>query len=662
MVAGEESIPARSVARFAFKMFISKQFGGKAMKVRKSGQRIMIAALSACVAALAAGPATAATSSSSSKSSSSNSLEKMSQDSKQWVMPGGNYSIHRHSKLDQINTKNVKNLKVAWSVSSGALRGHEGQPLIIGDMMYFETPYPNHIYAIDLDKRGQFVWKFTPKEDKFAPSVACCDVVNRGVAYADGKILATTLDDHIYALDAKTGKVLWKAKNGDVKKGQTMTMAPLVIKDHVIVGSSGAEYGVHGHIDSYNLKTGKREWRAYSTGPDKQIKVDPQKTMNANLQKPIGKNSSLKTWKGNQWKLGGGTTWGWYSYDPKLDLLYYGTGNPGTWNPSQRPGANKWSMTIFARDPDTGMAKWAFQMTPHDGWDYDGVNGNVLVDMKVHGKTTPVLVHFDRNGYCYVLNRKNGKLIAVHKYDPTVNWAKSINKKTGKPTVDPSKMTKEGKNVKDICPASEGDKDEQPVSYDPKSGLFYVPTNHICMNYQAFSVKYKAGFPYVGAIVSMYAVNHGDIRGRFLAYNALTGKTKWQIRDKFQDWSGVLTTDGGVAFYGTLTGLFRAVDMKTGKVLYQFKAPSGIVGNPIAYEHNGKEYIAVLDGVGGWAAIGMTNNLTKGTAGLGAVGLAKGLPDYTNLGGVLLVFALPSKGSSKTAEASTKSSSQSGKK
>ncbi len=570
-----------------------------------------------------------------------NTLVQLAKNPNGWIMPGKNYSVTRYSPLDQIDTKNVSHLKLAWERSTGTTRGLEGQPIVVNSMMYYETAYPNYIYAIDLNDPHRVAWKFTPKTDQNAPPVACCDVVNRGIAYSDGMIIADTLPGYVYALDANTGKVVWRSRNADSKKGQTVTGAPLIIKNHVIVGVSGGEFGVRGYITSFDLHTGKEQWRAYSEGPDKDLKFDPKTTINANLQKPVGKDSSLKTWKGDQWKLGGGTTWGWYSYDPKLNLLYYGSGNPGTWNPSQRPGDNKWSMTIFARDPDTGMAKWVFQMTPHDGWDYDGVNENVLTTMTVDGKKVPTLTHFDRNGYAYVLNRKDGKLISVHKYDPTVNWAKSINPKTGIPTVDPAKMTKAGVNVKDICPASQGDKDEQPSSYDPQTGLFYVPTNHICMNYQAFNVKYKAGFPYVGAVVSMYAANHGNVRGRLIAFNPLTGNTKWAINDKFQDWSGVLTTGGHLVFYGTLDGWFRAVDAKTGQILYQFQTPSGIIGNPITYMHDGHQYVAVFSGVGGWAAIGLAEGLKKGTAGLGAVGLTQSLSDYTQLGGSLEVFELP---------------------
>jgi PQQ-dependent dehydrogenase (methanol/ethanol family) len=567
-------------------------------------------------------------------------LEKDAQDANQWVLPMGSYSGIRHSKLTQITTGNASKLRVAWTMSTGTLRGQEGQPLVVGDMMYFESSYPNFVYAINLDNVGQIVWKFSPEQDKFSPSVACCDLVNKGVAYADGKILVTTLDTHVYALDAKTGNVVWVAQNGDPQLGQTMTMAPLVVHDKVIVGISGGEYGVRGFLSAYDLKSGKLVWKATNVGPDGDILFDPAKTIDGATQQLAGKDSSLKTWNQDEWKLGGGTTWGWYTYDPQLNLVYYGSGNPGTWNPSQRAGDNKWSTTILARNPDTGVAAWAYQMTPHDAWDYDGINESVLTESVVDGATIPTLTHFDRNGFAYLLDRRNGKLLRANKFDSSVNWAKEIDLKSGRPVLNPDKMTKEDVNVKDICPAAQGAKNHQPASYDPKTKLFYVGTNHICMDYQAFSVKYRGGFPYVGATLSMFPADHGNIRGKLIAFDAVSGQTKWSVDEMFQVYSGPLTTDSGVLFYGTLDGWFKAVDQANGKVLYKFKAPSGIIGNPISYMHKGKQYVAVLTGVGGWAAIGLAEGLTKGTEGLGAVGLTTTLADYTNLGGTLMVFSL----------------------
>src|SRR3954449_9061667 len=291
---------------------------------------------------------------------------------KEWTTPAGTLDGQRYSTLKQITNENASKLQVAWTFSTGVLRGHEGAPLVIGDVMYVHAPFPNTVFALDLNNDGKILWKYEPKQDPNVIPVMCCDTVNRGVAYGDGKIFLHQADTTLVALDAKTGQVAWSVKNGDPGKGGTGTSAPLVVKDKVLIGISGGEFGVQCHVTAYDMKTGKEAWRAFSEGPDDQIKFDAEKPLV--LGKPVGKDSSLKTWQGDQWKIGGGCTWGWMSYDPALNMVYYGSGNPSTWNPKQRPGDNKWSMTVFARDADTGMAKWVYQMTPHDEWDYDGVN------------------------------------------------------------------------------------------------------------------------------------------------------------------------------------------------------------------------------------------------------------------------------------------------
>jgi alcohol dehydrogenase (cytochrome c) len=568
-------------------------------------------------------------------------LQKLEQNPADWVMPTGDYANHRYSTLNQINTQNVKNLHPVWTFSTGVLRGHEGSPLVIGDVMYLTTPFPNTVFALDLNNNGRILWKYEPKQDPNVIPVMCCDTVNRGVAYGDGKIFLDQADATLVALDAKTGQLVWKAVNGDPKKGETMTGAPTVVKDKVIVGISGGEFGVRGRMTAYNIKDGSLAWKAYSTGPDNEMLIDPQKT--TSLGVPIGADSSLKSWEGDQWKIGGGDVWGWTAYDPDLNLIYYGSGNPSTWNPAQRPGDNKWSMTVFARDPDTGVAKWVYQMTPHDEWDYDGVNEMVLADLTVDGKPVKALVHFDRNGFAYTLNRNTGELLVAQKYDPAVNWATHVDMKTGRPEVVQKYSTQANgpdHNTKGVCPAALGSKDEQPAAYSPETKLFYVPTNHVCMDYEPFKVSYTAGQPYVGATLSMFPPPGQDNLGNFIAYDASSGKIVWSDPEPFSVWSGALATAGGVVFYGTLEGYLKAVDMKTGHELYRFKTPSGIIGNVMTYEHGGKQYVAVLSGIGGWAGIGMAAGLTEDTAGLGAVGAYKALSNYTQLGGVLTVFSV----------------------
>ncbi len=593
---------------------------------------------------------------------------------KDWVMPTGNYANHRYSQLKQITAANVGKLQVAWTFSTGVLRGHEGGPLVIGDLMYVHAPFPNTVYALNLKDENKIVWKYEPKQDPNVIPVMCCDTVNRGVAYADGKIFLHQADTTLVALEAKTGKFVWSVKNGNPSKGETGTSSPMIFKDKVIVGISGGEFGVRGSVTAYNMKDGKLVWRSYSMGPDSDTLIDPVKT--THLGKPVGKDSGTNTWQGEQWKIGGGSTWGWYSYDPELNLMYYGSGNPSTWNPKQRPGDNRWSMTIFARDVDTGMARWVYQMTPHDEWDYDGVNEMILSDQQVGGQARKLLTHFDRNGLGYTLDRATGELLVADKYDPKVNWTSGVDMNKSSPTygrptvVDQYSTDKQGEdhNVKGICPAALGTKDEQPAAYSPDTQLFYVPTNHVCMDYEPFKVSYTAGQPYVGATLSMYPPPGESNMGNFIAWDGKTGKIVWSNKELFSVWSGALATAGGVVFYGTLEGYLKAVDAKTGKELYKFKTPSGIIGNVTTYEQGGKQYVAVLSGVGGWAGIGLAAGLlspenaaawqgaagraTVGralesaernvdTAGLGAVGGYAALSNYTALGGTLTVFALP---------------------
>ena len=605
--------------------------------------------------------------------SANDQLIKMSQNPKDWVIPSGDYANTRYSKLNQITAANVGKLQVAWTFSTGVLRGHEGGPLIIGNMMYVHTPFPNKVYALDLSQEQKIIWMYEPKQNPDVIPVMCCDTVNRGLAYSDGKIFLHQSDDKLIALDAKTGNLVWSATNGDPSKGQTGTSAPLVVKDKVLVGTSGGEFGVQCSMTAYDVKDGKQVWKAYSEGPDDQTLVDEKAT---ELGKPVGKDSSVKTWQGDQWKIGGGCTWGWLAYDPQLNLVYYGSGNPSTWNPKQRPGDNKWSMTIFARNPDTGVAKWVYQMTPHDEWDYDGVNEMILTDQQIGGQARKLLTHFDRNGLAYTLDRTTGELLVAEKFDPKVNWTSGVDMNKSSPTygrpkvVDQYSTDKQGEdhNVKGICPAALGSKDEQPAAYSPETQLFYVPTNHVCMDYEPFKVSYTAGQPYVGATLSMYPPPGESNMGNFIAWDGRTGKIVWSVKEQFSVWSGALATAGGVVFYGTLEGYLKAVDAKTGKELYKFKTPSGIIGNVTTYEHNGKQYIAVLSGVGGWAGIGLAAGLLAPdnaaawqraagraaaggaldtaernveTAGLGAVGGYAGLSNFTALGGTLTVFALP---------------------
>jgi PQQ-dependent dehydrogenase (methanol/ethanol family) len=578
---------------------------------------------------------------------------KLSSDPKNWAIQSGDYAGTRHSKLNQITTANVGSLKVAWTFSTGVLRGHEGSPLVIGNTMYLHTAFPNNVYALNLDDENKIIWQYSPKQDPSVIPVMCCDTVNRGVQYAEGKILLHQADTSLVAIDAKTGKELWKSVNADPKKGETGTQAPIIVKDKVLIGVSGAEFGVRCHITAYDLNSGKRVWRAYSMGPDAEILVDPDKTLS--LGKPVGKDSSLKTWTGDQWKIGGGSTWGYASYDPEANLFYYGSGNPSTWNPAQRAGPDgkqidqKWSMTYFGRNPDTGMAAWAYQMTPFDEWDYDGVNEAMLTTQKIGGADRKVLTHFDRNGFGYTIDRLTGEPLVAKPYDEDLNWATEVvldksSPQYGRPQVVKAKSTflnGADVNTKNVCPAALGFKDQQPASYSPLTNLFYVPINNVCMDYEPFKVSYTPGQPYVGATLSMFPPEGKTNTGHFTIWDGAEGKIVAQHDEPFSVWSGVLTTAGGIACHGTLEGYFKCRDQKDGKEIFRNRLPSGSIGNVFTYAQGGKQYIGLFSGVGGWAGIGLAAGLDKPTDGLGAVGNYAGLKSYTDLGGTLTMYSLP---------------------
>src|SRR5438552_12968825 len=557
-------------------------------------------------------------------------------DDGQWVMAPKNYASSRFSTLDQINTSNVKNLKLAWSFSTGVTRGHEAAPLVVNNTMYLVTPWPNYLYALDLTKPGApMKWVYQPNPSPASQGVACCDVVNRGAAYYNGKIYYNTLDVQTVAVDANTGKEVWKTKLGDINMGESITMAPIVVKGKVLVGNSGGEFGVRGWLTAVDADTGKIAWRAYSTGPDSDVRIGPNfKPFYAqDREKDLG----VKTWPPDLWKIGGGSAWGWISYDPDLDLIYYGTSNPGPWNPDQRPGDNKWTASLFARRPETGEAVWAYQMTPHDDDDYDGVNENILLDLPIGGQTRKVLFHPDRDGRAYVIDRASGEVLSAAAYYKYTNTTTDVDLKTGRPNLVADKKTGFGKTVRDVCPAAPGGKDWQPSAFSPRTGMIYIPHNNLCMDFEGVQANYIAGTPFVGANVKFYA-GPGGHRGEFTAWDPIGRRELWTIKEQFPAWSGALATAGEVVFYGTMDRWFKAVDAKNGHLLWQFQLGSGIVGQPVTYTGpDGKQYVAILSGVGGWsgAIVSGALNPKDGTGARGFVNAMKDLRNYTAPGGML---------------------------
>ncbi|MBI5616570.1 MAG: PQQ-dependent dehydrogenase, methanol/ethanol family [Gammaproteobacteria bacterium] len=572
-------------------------------------------------------------------------------DDAQWIMPAKNYQATRYSGLDQINGANVGQLTVAWEFSTGVLRGHESAPLVVGDTMYVVTPWPNLLYALDLNDAGAIKWVYKPAPARQAQGEACCDVVNRGAAYADGKIFFNTLDDYTIAVDAKSGREAWRTRLGDVTKGETMTMAPLVVGDHVLVGNSGGEMGVRGWLTALDTSNGHIAWRAYSTGPDEDVRIG------SDFAAPYatGKDLGVSTWPKDAWRNGGGAVWGWLSYDPESKLVYYGTSNPGPWNANQRPGDNAWTTAVFARNPETGMAKWAYQYNPHDLYDYDGVNEHVVLDLDIGGQPRKVIVHADRNGYMYVLDRYTGRIVSAGPYVHT-NTVNKVDTQTGRPEMNATKDVPEGHTTRDICPAASGGKDWQPMAYSPQTKWLYIPHNNLCMDMETTPVGYLPGTPFVGAKVAMKAGPGGN-RGNFSAWDPATGKQIWDIQERFPVWSGALATGGGIVFYGTLDRWFKAVDAKTGQELFRFRTGAGVIGQPITYRGpDGRQYVAVLAGPGGWAGAAVAGDLdtTVPYGALGFVGAMRDLGDHTAQGGTLYVFALPQAPAAKLAAGAAK--------
>jgi PQQ-dependent dehydrogenase (methanol/ethanol family) len=558
---------------------------------------------------------------------------------RQWTLPAGDNANTRYSSLDQINAKNAKGLHIVGMTATGVARGHEGQPLAVDDTLYVVSPFPNDLTALDLkNPHGPIKWKYQPYPNPASQGKACCDVVNRGASFGAGKIVYNLLDGNTVAVDSRSGKEVWRTKVGDVSRGETLTMAPLVVKNQVIVGNSGGELGVRGFVAALDLGTGKELWRGYNTGPDSEVLIG--QGYKAFYAEDRGKDLGVKTWPPDQWKIGGATVWGWISYDPGLNLIYYGTANPSPWNPDARPGDNKWSCAVIARDADSGRVRWAHQLVPHDRWDYDEIMENILVDMDWQGRPRKLLLHAGRVGFMFVMDRETGEMLSADKF-VAANWASAYDLKTGRPLIAADKETHEGKVVKDICPSSTGGKEFVPAAVSPRTGYLYIPAHHTCMEYRATPANYIAGTPYLGASVKMYPGKKED--GELIAWDVAGRRKVWSRSEKFPVYSGVLATAGDVVFYGTMDGWFRALDARDGTELWSMKLPSGIIGNPMTFQGpDGKQYVAVYSGIGGWMGAAAFPDISADDpyAALGIVGAMRELKNYTGAGDVVVILGL----------------------
>ena len=534
-----------------------------------------------------------------------------------WGVYGGDTGNTRFSENKQVNAGNVSKLSVKWALQLGTNRSQESTPIIVGDTMYVTSSFgPKNVFAVNA-KTGEVKWRYSPEIPKGVDQFACCDVNSRGVSYSDGKIFFGTLDARLIALDAKTGKEVWASKVVDYTQGSVITSPPTVTKNAIVTGFGGGEYGVRGAIVGFDTKTGKELWRTSTV--------------------PTGSEKGADTWKNDSGKYGGGAAWFIGSYDPKLNLVYYGTSNPAPWaaavrgNDSSEVGkfTNLYTASVVAMNPDTGNIAWHYQFTPHDAWDYDGVNELVFADLPMNGKTTPVIMQANRNGFFYVIDRANGKLLSAKQFVDGVNWATGIDLKTGAPIEAPNNSKRPGlkRKASDVCPNLLGGKNWMPMSYNKVTGLVYIPTMNLCMDMEGIQEDYKRGQFYLSVNFDLGKMGPGGHGGGLKAWDPVAQKTVWMNKNSLPFNGGTMTTASGLVFAGDIQGMFRAFDGKTGKELWKFNTGSGITAAPMTYTIDGKQYVAVVSG--------RTQSIP---AFLGEIG--EKMVNASPEGGTLFVFAL----------------------
>lgn len=535
-----------------------------------------------------------------------------------WSMYGKGYDQTRFSPLDQINTDNVSDLKVAFMYPLGVLEAFEGTPIMVNNTLYVTTPMgPKHVFALDA-VTGERKWQRDFEIPSDVQRFACCGIVNRGVSYANGKVFVGTLDGRLIAMDAETGETAWEKQAVDYKQGSVITSPPLIVGNKVITGFGGGEYGARGAIIAFDVDSGEQVWRTETIPETEEV---------------------TSTWKGDSWRTGGAAAWFTGSYDPEASLIYYGTSNPSPWAAAVRGPdesdfgnmSNLYSASSLAIDPETGEIKWHYQTTPYDAWDYDGTNEHVLANLTIDGEEVPVAMKADRNGFFYVMNRESGELVSAEKFMPT-NWAEKIDMQTGMPVENPDNRPKVGHEAEGVHPSFLGGKNWEPMSFNPNTGLVYIPANDLTMDMSATDeVEYNRGLFYLGAEWEMVTGPTGS-PGHLLAWDPVEQKEAWRVPQKFPINGGTLTTGGNLVFFGNLEGEFAAFNAESGDKLWSFNAGSGINSGPMTYQIDGKQYVALTVG--------------RPTVIPGFVGgdLGKQMVDATPPGGMLVVFELPNDG------------------
>ena len=550
--------------------------------------------------------------------------EAAESDPSQWVMPNANYAGWNYSALDQINADNVQTLEMAWTMQLGIQDSHEASPLVIGDTMYIVTPKPNYVYALDLMRQGVIKWEFRPEIPDLETAVrsACCGAQTRGLTYADGRIFFATLDGQVFALDAETGDVIWRAQNADITIGETVSTAPLVVNDKVIVGVAGGEFGVRGHVTAYGIDTGLLRWRYHSMGPNNEVGVGPR--FDPFYPDDRIANPALDSWFGDSWRRGGGSVWGWLTFDPELNLFYYGTSNCSPWNPDYRREwgvveldeqggltgyRNNYCSSILARDADSGELIWAYNVTPQDQWDLDEPSAMVLIDLEIDGRQREALVHPGRNGFFYVFDRATGEMILEPWMFVYNDLIQEVNMETGRPQYDIGKMMftdleDRQKYVPDAenvavgwCPGIAA-RNWQNDAFSPRTGLVYTSTSNTCGIIRMVEGEYVPGDRYALRERGGRAPSppSEEIVGELQANDPVAGETVWRVQWTSANNAPVMATGGDLVFQGGPNeGVVRAFDARTGEIVWTFRTGSDFRNSPITYiGPDGRQYVAII--------------------------------------------------------------------
>jgi PQQ-dependent dehydrogenase (methanol/ethanol family) len=545
-------------------------------------------------------------------------------DPAQWVMPNANYAGWNYSPLDQIHIGNVQNLAMAWTVQLGIQDSHEASPLVIGDTMYIITPKPNYVYALDLVREGVIKWEFRPEIPDLETAVrsACCGAQTRGLTYADGRIFFATLDGQVFALDAETGDVVWQAENANVSVGESVPGMPLVVNDKVIVGVAGGERGVRGHVTAYSVDTGRFRWRYYSMGPNNEVGIGSR--FDPFYPDDRIPDPALDSWFGDSWRRGGGSVWGWFTFDPELNLFYYGTSNCSPWNPDYRREwgvveldedggltgyRNNYCSSILARDADSGDLIWAYNMTPQDQWDLDEPNANILVDLEIDGQLRKALVRPARNGFFYVFDRATGEILLEPWNFVYNDLIQGVNMETGRPRYDIKKIMftnledrqKYVPDAEDIavgwCPGIAA-RNWQNDAFSPRTGLVYTPTSNRCGIQRVVEGEYVPGDGYTLRERGGRAPRPPgeEYAGELQANDPVASETVWSIQWTSANNTPVMATGGDLLFQGGANeGVVRAFDARTGDIAWTFRTGSNFRNSPITYiGPDGRQYVAII--------------------------------------------------------------------